>query len=140
MPWVAALLTLATGVLMPTLDVYTDIFFAINVCMFEATDDCYGFLGYGQHEAYHKYYATAMLIPPFISWLFVAYHWFKNEMSVKDKVKTLPILIMQGYPQWRALRVLYYGRWKKQREWQRMKQDWETEIGNLGLTRQNTAE
>ena len=81
-----------------------------------------------------------MLIPPFISWLFVAYHWFKNEMSVKDKVKTLPILIMQGYPQWRALRVLYYGRWKKQREWQRMKQDWETEIGNLGLTRQNTAE
>lgn len=72
-----------------------------------------------------------MLTPPIISWLFVTYQWFRTEVGAKQKLMTLPFLLLQVYPQWRALRVLYYGKWKKQRGWQRMKEEWETDICNL---------
>ena len=75
----SAFITLATGVLMPTFDVYSDIFFAIRLLMFEPPDYCDG-----QHEANQKY-AAAMLSPPLISWLFVAYQWFRIEAGTKRK-------------------------------------------------------
>ena len=145
MSWVSASIMLVTGVMLPTVDVYTDILFAINVLMFEAPDRChlnannanYAPIDYGANQAK---YAVAMLTPPFISWLFVTYQWFRNEVGAKQKIKTLPFLLLQVYPQWRALQVLNYGKWKKQCGWQRLKEKWETEIGNLGLTQLDMVE
>ena len=140
MSWVSASVILVTGVMLPTVDVYTDILFAINVLMFEAPDGCHvhwnndvshAQLDYGANRSK---YAAAMLTPPFISWLFVTYQWFRYEMGAKQKILTVPFLLLQVYPQWRALQVLYHGKWKKQGGWQRLKEKWETEIGNLGLT------
>ena len=152
----SAAITLATGVVLPTFDVYSDIAFAINMLMWtpgplsvllrdvlphlqvhhghpEGTNAsyCTG-QRLEQQLVTNKKYAAAMLIPPIISWLFVAYQWFRNEVGTKRKTMTLPFLLLQVYPQWRALRVLYYGKWKKQRGWQRMKDEWETEICSLG--------
>ena len=104
MSWVSASIMLVTGVMLPTLDVYTDILFAINVLMFEAPVGChlsannanYAPIDYGGNQAE---YAAAMLTPPFISWLFVTYQWFRNEAGVKQKISTLPFLLLQVYPQ-----------------------------------------
>ena len=127
MSWVSSLIMLSTGVLLPTFDVYSDILFAIKLLTLEPPA--------GQcllRQAGTQKYAAAMLTPPIISWLFVAYQWFRIEVGTKCKLMTLPFLFLQVYPQWRALRVLYYGKWKKQSGWKEMKDKWETEICNLG--------
>ena len=132
MSWISALITLAFGVVMPTVDVYSDIYLAVKLLTFAPPP------GYEQYDwctrqiADHQKYAAAMLTPPIISWIFVAYQWQNIEVGAKRKLATLPLLLLQVYPQWRALRVLYYGKWKKQRGWQGMKEEWETEICNLG--------
>ena len=136
MSWPSALITLTTGVLLPTVDVYSDIAFAIKLVNFRVADKyidrcTYDPNGPDGHVSHQKYAAT-MLTPPIISWLFVAYQWFKYEVGRKQKLMTLPFLLLQVYPQWRALRVLYCGRWKLRRGWQIMKEEWETEICNLG--------
>ena len=73
-----------------------------------------------------------MIAPFILSWLFVTIQWFKTERGLVQKLKTLPLLILQVYPQWRALRVLFYAKWKKYDRWQRMKEEWETGISHLG--------
>ena len=131
MSWVAALLLLATGVFLPTGDVYSD--FYLNVRMFlrnyYLNDEC---RGAGIMVPPHPKFGAAMLVPFLLSWLLVVRHWFIKEHGMKQKLKTLPLLILQVYPQWRALRVLYYAKWKKHKGWQRMKEEWETGISHLG--------
>ena len=146
MSWFSALITLATGVVLPTLDVYSDIALAVKLLMFKPRGKFSG----GESKSdlcnkdqpgwrvTNKKCAAAMLTPPLISWLFVTYQWFKNEAGIRQKLMTLPFLILQVYPQWRAMRVLYYGKWKKQRGWHTMKEEWETEICNLGRSPYHT--
>ena len=92
MSWVSASVILVTGVMLPTVDVYTDILFAINVLMFEAPDGCHvhwnNHVNHAQldYGANRSKYAAAMLTPPFISWLFVTYQWFRYEMGAKQKI------------------------------------------------------
>ena len=140
MSWVSALITLLGGVCLPTADVYSDIKFAVTLLTFEPSDDLeFCNSEYPRHNALRQKYAVAVLAPAIISWLFVAYQWFRIEVGLKSKLRTLPFLLLQVYPQWRALRVLYYGKWQKRRQqnpprsgWQKMKDEWETGIGNLG--------
>ena len=128
MSWAAAVLMLATGVFLPTSDVYSDLFFV-------------GWLFHGNYYAYkgcsrkvppHPRFGSVMLIPLLLSWILVTRQWYKMERGMKQKLKTLPLLILQVYPQWRALRVLYYAKWNKQRGWQKMKEEWETGITHIG--------
>ena len=126
MSWFSALITLATGVVLPTVDVYSDLFLVVKMLTIKLPDHC------KDEQATHEQLAAAMLTPPIISWLFVTYQWFKNEVGTKCKLMTLPFLLLQVYPQWKALKVLYYGKWKKQRGWQKVKEEWETGITHIG--------
>ena len=131
MPWYLAFIMLATGVVLPTIDSYSDIFMTYKVYTFEPSDIDWCDRQYPGHDGDQKY-VVALITPPIISWLFITFQWFRLEVGAKRKLLTLPLLLLQIYPQWRALRVLYYGKWKKKRGWQRMKEEWETEICNLG--------
>ena len=145
MSWVAALILLATGVFLPTFDVYSDLFLAIKLFV----GNYYGYEPEwnrsgiepewtGQWDKCkttgppHPSYGSAMLAPFLLSWVFVTIQWFKTERGLSQKLKTLPLLICQVYPQWRALRVLYYAKWKRDTRWQRMKEEWETDISFIG--------
>ena len=132
MSWVAAVILLATGVFLPTLDVYSDLFFATRLFV----GNYYRSYSEGKKcktpVPSHPYYGCAMLAPFLLSWIFVTIQWFRKEQGLKQKIKTLPLLICQVYPQWRALRVLYYAKWKKDSKWQRMKEEWETGISHIG--------
>ena len=135
MSWFAALLLLATGVFLPTLDVYSDLFFTARLFVgnYYNSEWKNGTL----HECKttvppHPYYGSVMLVPLLLSWIFVTIQWFRKEQGLKQKLKTLPLLICQVYPQWRALRVLYYAKWQKDIKWQRMKEEWETGISHIG--------
>ena len=136
MSLVGTLLLLATGVFLPTADVYSDLnftmrlFFAGNYYNYELNGDkC------KTPVPAHPKFGSAMLAPFLLSCLFVTIQWFRTERGLKQKLKTLPLLICQVYPQWRALRVLYYAKWKRDIQWQRMKEEWETGISHIGEIR-----
>ena len=127
----STLLLLATGVCLPSFDVYSDIAFAVQLFTgsYEPQSDwC--------KEKYpalpHPKYAIAILTPVLLSWIFVTKQWYREEKGVSQKLWTLPFLILQCYPQYRALRVLYHAKWRKTNGWQRMKDAWEMEISHLG--------
>ena len=132
MSWFAAILLLATGVLLPITDVYSDIFFTTRLFV----GNYYNYEWDGPKcttpVPTHPYYGSVMLAPLLLSWIFVTIQWFRKEQGLKQKLKTLPLLICQLYPQWRALQVLYYAKWKKDTRWQRMKEEWETGISHIG--------
>ena len=131
MSWVAALFLLATGVFLPTGDVYSDLYLIVRLFTgnYHRDAKC---KGNGIMVPPHPKFGAAMLAPLLLSWVFVARQWFIEEHGMKQKLKTLPLLVLQFYPQWRALRVLYCAKWKKQKGWQRMKEEWETGISHLG--------
>ena len=80
------------------------------------------------HPAFGAFVSASLLL----SWLFVTILWLKTEHGFMQKLKTLPLLMCQMYPQWRALRVLYYAKLKRDNRWQRMKEEWETGISHIG--------
>ena len=122
----STLLLLATGICLPTFDVYSDIYFAAKLITG-------GYKREGCESApTHPKFGGAMLAPVLLSWIFVAKFWYKTEQDLKQKLMTLPLLLLQLYPQWRALRVLYHAKWRKTKEWQKMKEAWEMEISHLG--------
>ena len=123
---------LASGVLLPTSDVYSDIFLSIK--LFGGN-----YYRYDQNGTMcehmvppHPEFGSLVLVAFLLSWLFVTIQWFKTEHGFKQKLKTLPFLVCQVYPQWRALRVLYYAKWKRDMVWQKMKEEWETGISHIG--------
>ena len=89
-------------------------------------------IGYG-FDKQHPEFGALTLVPLIMSWIGVTTHWFKTETREKrNKLKTLPFLLLQMYPQWRALRVLYYARIKKDPGWRKMKEEFEGGISHLG--------
>ena len=154
MTWGTAVLMLATGILLPTSDVYSDLFFLewlfhgnYFVNTYEDTNEYYyDSIRYrwfpkkvkvsckdrGIVVPPHPKFGTVMSIPLLLSWLLVIRQWYKMEHGMKQKLKTLPLLILQVYPQWRALRVLYHAKWRKNRGWPKMKEEWETGITHIG--------
>ena len=126
----STLLLLATGVCLPSFDVYSDIAFAIQLITGSYNPKCSEKAK--MHFLPHPKYAIAILTPVLLSWIFVAKQWYRNEKGVRQKLLTLPFLILQCYPQYRAMRVLYHAKWRKTYGWQRMKDAWEMEISHLG--------
>ena len=110
-----ALIMLFSGVLLPTGDVYSDIMFTTRLFL----------------KGHYKFGACS-LVPLSISRLTIAIQWLKTESKEKrHKLKTLPLLILHVYPQWRALRLLYYGL-KKDLRWRKMKEEFDIGISHLG--------
>ena len=122
----STLLLLATGVCLPSFDVYSDIAFAIQLITGSYKPKC------GEKATPHPKYAIAILTPVLLSWIFVAKQWYHDEKGVRQKLLTLPFLILQCYPQYRAMRVLYHAKWRKTYGWQSMKDVLEMEISHLG--------
>ena len=80
----------------------------------------------------HPKFGALTLVPLIVSWIGVTVNWFKTETKEKNILKTLPLLLLQIYPQWRALRVLYYARIKKDPSWREKKEEFEGGISHLG--------
>ena len=61
----------------------------------------------------------AILSPIFLSTIFTLFHWWKIESkSLKQLMSTLPLVICQFWPQYRAIRMLYLGLWKQDSTWE----------------------
>ena len=110
-----------TTLLLPTADVFTDILFTLKL-----------FTGYGHKESHPKY-GSVTLVPLIMSLIGQTIQWHKTETrEQRSKMKTLPLLLLQIYPQWIALRVIYYGKIKKDRRWRDMKKEFDVGISHIG--------
>ena len=130
MSWGAALIIIATGMVLPTFDAFSDVFLTARLFMgnYYQSEHC-------RKRNYlvpsHPKFGMIILVPLLLTWILVVYRWFKDERGLIQKLKTLPFVILQLYPQWRAFGVLIAAKWKKQRRWQRVKEEWEG-IGHIG--------
>ena len=109
------------SVLLPTADVFSDILLTLKL-----------FMGYGQQERHPKY-GSVTLVPLLMSFIGQTIHWFKTETKEKrNKIKTFPLLLLQVYPQWRALKIIYHAKILKDKKWREMKAEFEGGISHLG--------
>ena len=112
---------IVTTVLLPTADNFSDIFTTLKL-----------FTGYGLKKSHPKYGALT-LVPLILSLIGVTIHWFETERKEKrNAMKTFPLLLLQVYPQWRALRVIYFGKVMRDPRWREMKREFEVGLCHLG--------
>ena len=97
------------GVVLPTVDVGSDLWLAIQ---FFAGLACKDFYNYDEVRDNRFLYGGVSLICPSLSFLFVTYHWWKMEKP-KDRLKTLPFLLAQVWPQYRMVKLIHKGYNKK---------------------------
>ena len=72
-----------------------------------------------------------VLLACLASFLFTTAHWWKTEKEKEKKLKTLPVLLLQLYPQYKAIRIIYL--WLKDDfSWSEEKLKLERELGNIG--------
>ena len=112
-----ALMTLIFGVCLPSWDVYSDFGFA-----------------YYLYSKGHPNFGTAMICPIFLAMGFILPQWWQIEgkTSTKNKIGTFCLVLIQFWPQWKMLQVLYLGLIKKDANWRKEKEMFNRNIGSLG--------
>ena len=119
-----AVFTFLFGVGLPSWDVYSD--FGL----------IYGFLtgNIDPNGETHPKYALAMLCPILLSTVCMIPQWWNIERktSTKNKIWTFFLVLMQFWPQWKMIQVLYMGLIKKDPEWKKVKENLLRNVGNLG--------
>ena len=74
------------------------------------------------------------LLAVLVSFLFTTTHWWKMEKTAENRLKTLPLLLLQCYPQYKAVRVIYL--WlKDDQSWLEEKLKLERDIATIGKTK-----
>ena len=92
-----ALVTFATGVGLPSVDVYSDI--GLSGKLLNSR---------GNHAQVENLFGWIMLIPITINLLFTIPHFLRVEKTWKQRLLTFPFLICLCWPQYRSLRILYF--------------------------------
>ena len=117
-----ALILLATGVILPSFDIYSDI--ALSYSLISGTycdnSEC----------PKHPNYGAIMFIPIIMANLFTIPHWLKRENTWKKRLLTLPLFLGQFWPQYQALKVFWLIK-NKDLKWRKKKEELDREIGSI---------
>ena len=120
-----ALVTFATGVMMPSGDVYSDI--ALSVKLLNQR-------GY----RIQNLFGWIIWIPIIINLLFTIPHFLRVEKTWKQRLLTFPFLICQCWPQYRSMRVIWFAYVPKNiAKCLAEKLDLEQSVSNLGKNLSN---
>ena len=77
-------------------------------------------------------YGYVMLAPILLMTIFSLRQWWRLE-KIGNRLRTLPLVFMQCFPQYRALRILYLGLWKKAGEWRTELDVYNRDLSSLGM-------
>lgn len=109
MPKTAVAVILFFGVMLPTFDNYMDILIGVRMlCNYIGCS--------GEQMQEMKKIGISMIVVVCFSFLMIIRQWIKIE---ENKLKTLPLLLLQLWPQYRSVRVLYFGCIKKDPKWRK---------------------
>ena len=97
---------LIVKVLLPTYDVYGDCYIVYQLMV----GNCFaaGHKSTGGYAKNHVYFGMIALIPLVLSFLFHIVHWWemeKVENGGHGRLLTLPLIILQVWPQFRYIKV-----------------------------------
>ena len=76
-------------------------------------------------------YGYAMLAPILLMTIFSLRQWWRLEKSW-NRLRTLPLVLLQVFPQYRALRILYLGL-RKKASWRAEKDVYDRDLTSLGM-------
>ena len=100
-----ALLLVLTEIVLPTVDVISDVLLIIQLTTYDVDiKSC------PTNDPYCMNYNTLgylMMIPLSLSIILFIPHWWKEERTRKMRLLTAPLLLLQCWPQYRALRILW---------------------------------
>ena len=82
----------------------------------------------------HVKFGILILSPVILAIFFTFPHWWRLEDNRKKKIFTLPLLLIQCWPQYRMCRILYLSLWKKDKRWKTEKEIIERDLSSLGKT------
>jgi hypothetical protein len=128
------------GVILPSVDQGTDYYTAANLIHFGVTGlqacglDCSWFDPDQQAELQDlrvRRYGYAMLAPILPMTIFSLRQWWRLEKSW-NRLWTLPLVLLQCFPQYRALRILYLGL-RKKASWRLEKDIYDRDLTSLGM-------
>ena len=108
----------AFGVILPSVDQGTDYNTAVNLIL--------------DQSLRVRKYGYAMLAPILLMTFFSLRQWWRLEKSW-NRLWTLPLVLLQVFPQYRALRILYLGLWKKAASWRAEKDVYDRDLTSLGM-------
>ena len=101
---------LAAGVVIPTFDIYSDVsLIALLLSIVPSTSA--GSLR--ELQLLVDTFGKLMIIPLILSTLFILPHWLACEETLKRRLVTFPLVLLQLYPQYRSLRVLWWAFFRK---------------------------
>ena len=98
------------GVVIPTADIYSDVSLIALLLTIVPTNE----LRLSRELAYLAItFGKMMIIPLILSTLFILPHWLKCEENFKRRLITFPLVLLQLYPQYRSMRVLWWAFFRK---------------------------
>ena len=83
------------------------------------------------HYSRVRRYGYAMLAPILLMTIFSLRQWWRLEKSW-NRLWTLPLVLLQCFPQYRALRILYLGL-RKKASWRAEKDIYVRDLTSLGM-------
>ena len=107
-----AFLLIIFSIFLPTLDIYTDIMLSFVV-------------------SHQQTIGMVILAPVILSFLFLIPQWLKIEDTKQKRLKTLPLLFLQIWPQYRVVKLLYYG-FKRNPEYANKKAIYDKDLNSIG--------
>ena len=119
-----ALIILATGVILPSFDIYSDIALSYSLISGTYCDN--------SHSVCRKHpnYGAIMFIPIIMANLFTIPHWLKRENTWKKRLCTLPLFLGQFWPQFQALKLFWLIK-NKDLKWRKKKEQLDREISSI---------
>ena len=135
MPIMTAILMIVFGILLPSVDVYSDSYFSFKMFTFDERMSRYNMTSQtreDQQVGSQYVYGTMMLMPIIISTLFTLYHWWRLETTWWHKLLTLPLVLVQFWTQYRTIRILILGLWYQIGSWRKEKKVFDKDLGSLG--------
>ena len=75
-----------------------------------------------------------MICPILLSMTFLLPQWwkFEKDTSLQNRIWTFILVLIQFWPQWKMLQLLYMGLWKKDPDWEKEKEKLKRNVGFLG--------
>ena len=125
------------GIVVPTGDNYSDIFTSYTFFTGTYTPAGTHYANYSTSDYVpivakeQTIYGLMTLLPILISFTLSAIHWYQTEKKSKRLLLTLPLLLLQIWPQYRAGRILWLYM-KSNRKWRKEKEHMDVQLASLG--------
>ena len=99
------------GVVIPTFDIYSDVSLIALLLSLEPDPrlplGSAVFTEFNQIKLYAINFGKIMIIPLILSTVFIIPHWLECEKAWYRRLLTFPLVLLQLYPQYRSMRVLW---------------------------------